>query len=135
MLKKTIDYVDFDGNKRSEDFYFNLTEAELTMMELSVAGGLRARLEKIVKTQDQPAIVATFKDIIKMSYGVKSDDGRKFVKSDAAYEDFASTQAYSELVMQLCTGGEEASKFVEGILPKRLQNNQNSMRAAVEAMK
>lgn len=135
MLKKTIDYVDFDGNKRSEDFYFNLTEAELTMMELSMAGGLRARLEKIVKAQDQPAIVAAFKDIIKSAYGVKSEDGRKFVKSEAAYEDFVSTQAYSELVMALCTNDEEASKFIQGVLPKSLQNNQNSMRAAVEAMK
>lgn len=40
MLEKVITYTDYDGNERKEKFYFNLTKAELTEMELSMREGL-----------------------------------------------------------------------------------------------
>ena len=120
MLKKTIKYEDFDGNERSEDFYFNLTKAELMEMELSTEGGLEKRIQSIINAQDIPKIVAIFKDLILRSYGEKSLDGKRFIKNDEIRDAFAQTEAYSELFMELATDEKAASEFVKGIVPKNL---------------
>ncbi len=120
MLKKTIEYTDFDGNERKEDFYFNLTKAEIMEMNLSTYGGLDKMLEKIVAAQDTPKIVATFKDLVLRAYGIKSDDGRRFIKSEKLREEFAQTEAYSVLFMELATNEDAAIEFVNGIVPKEL---------------
>lgn len=128
MLKKTITFEDFDGNERTEDFYFNLTEAELTDLELSVSGGFGSLIDKITKTQDVPEIMKIFKQIIKLSYGVKSPDGRRFEKSDAIYNDFAQTNAFSQLYMELASDEQKASDFINGILPKKLVDQVNTLK-------
>lgn len=120
MLKKTIKFVDYDGNEREEDFFFNLTQAELTTMQMSEVGGLEKKLENIIKAQDAPRIMEMFRDIIRRSYGVKSPDGRRFIKSAEISDEFEQTEAYSILFMELCTDAEAASAFVNGILPKNL---------------
>lgn len=117
MLKKTIKYVDFDGNERTEDFYFNLTKAEVTEMELSTEGGLAKTLEKIVAEKDSKRIVETFKDLILKAYGEKSLDGKRFVKNQEVRDSFAQTEAYSELFMELATNADAAASFVNGIIP------------------
>ena len=81
MLKKTITYVDYNNIERTEDFYFNLSKAEITNLQLGTTGGLSTMIEKIMSTQDIPKIMETFQNIILQSYGVKSDDGRRFIKS------------------------------------------------------
>ncbi len=119
MLKKTITYTDYNGTERTEDFYFNLTKAEVMELELSTAGGLSESINRMAQTLDQPAIMEMFKRIVLMSYGEKSLDGKRFVKSKELSEAFAQTEAYSELVMELLTGGEKvASDFINGVLPK-----------------
>lgn len=128
MLKKTITFEDFDGNARTEDFYFNLTEAELTDLELSVSGGFGSLIDKITKTQDVPEIMKIFKQIIKLSYGVKSPDGRRFEKSDAIYNDFAQTNAFSYLYMELASDEQKASDFIDGILPKKLVDQVDTLK-------
>ena len=128
MLKKTITFEDFDGNERTEDFYFNLTEAELTDLELSVKGGFGSLIDKITKTQDVPEIMKIFKQIIKLSYGVKSPDGRKFEKSEAIYNDFAQTNAFSQLYMELASNEQKASDFINGILPKKLVDQVDTLK-------
>jgi len=117
MLKKTIKYVDFDGNERTEDFYFNLTKAEATEMEMSTEGGLANSLKRIVEDKDAKRIIESFKDIILRSYGVKSPDGKRFIKNQELRDEFSQTAAYSELFMELATDAEAASKFVNGIIP------------------
>ena len=117
MLKKTISYEDFNGNKLTEDFYFNLTKAEIAEMELEVPGGLTATLEKITKAQDTPTLIKIFKDLILRSYGVKSDDGKRFIKNHAMREEFEQHAAYSVLFMELATNADAASEFVNGIVP------------------
>jgi hypothetical protein len=82
MLKKTVKYVDYNGVEREEDFYFHLSEAELAEMELSETGGLSESIQKIINAKDNAAIIKIFKDIVLKSYGVKSADGRQFVKND-----------------------------------------------------
>lgn len=117
MLVQRIDYVDFDGNERSEDHYFNFTEAEIQEMNLKTPGGLKARLEKIIQEIDQEKLVSYFKSLILDSYGVKSDDGRRFIKSKELSEAFSQTGAYNKLFMQLTTDTNAAIKFVKGIIP------------------
>lgn len=117
MLKKTISYEDFNGNKFTEDFYFNLTKAEIAEMELEVPGGLTATLEKITKAQDTPTLIKIFKDLILRSYGVKSADGKRFIKNPTMREEFEQHAAYSVLFMELATNAEAASEFVNGIVP------------------
>lgn len=123
MLKKTITFTDFDGNERTEDFYFNLSKAEITEMECSVTGGLSVLLRKIIKTSDVVKLVVTFKEIICKSYGEKSDDGRRFIKSKELTDAFIQTEAYSELFMELSYNAEAASEFVKGIMPANLQDS------------
>lgn len=123
MLKKTIKYNDYDGNEREEDFYFNLDEAELMEMELTTNGGLAAKIERIVKEQDNAKIIQIFKDIIIKSYGKKSEDGRRFIKNDEIREEFTQTRAYSALFMELSSDADAATKFIEGIIPGNIDMN------------
>lgn len=118
MIKKTITYTDFDGNERTEDFYFHLTEAEIADWELSIAGGLSKMLVGIIKTNDVRQIIPIYKEIIIKSYGVKSPDGRRFIKNDEVRDDFVQTQAFSDLYMRLATDADEGSEFIKGIMPK-----------------
>lgn len=120
MLRKTITYTDFNGNERTEDFYFNLTKAELTEMEMVTDGGLTNKLQRIVDTNDSKAMIDTFKDIICRSYGVKSEDGKRFVKNDELRNAFLQSEAYSELFMELVTNPEASVAFVNGIIPQNL---------------
>lgn len=117
MLKKTIKYTDYNGVEREEDFYFNLTKAELMEMELSTTGGLTEMIDKIIKTKDAPAIIKIFKELVLKAHGIKSDDGRRFIKNDEIRNSFAETEAYSILFMELATDADAAAKFVNGIVP------------------
>ena len=117
MLKKRITYTDYNGTKREEDFYFNLSKAEIMEMEMSTSGGLTEMISRIISTQDAPSIIKVFKDIIMKSYGEKSPDGKRFIKSQELSEAFSQTEAYSELFMELASDSDAASKFVNGIIP------------------
>lgn len=118
MLKKTIAYTDFNGVERTEDFYFNLTKAEIAEMELEIPGGMTAMIDRITKSQDTPSLIKLFKDLILRSYGKKSDDGRRFIKNQDVVDEFKDSEAYSELFMELATNADAASAFVNGIVPK-----------------
>lgn len=120
MLKKTVTYVDYNGVERTEDFYFNLTKAEVAEMEMSVQGGFSKMLEEIVASKDNVQIVNLFKQIVLKSYGEKSPDGRRFIKSDEIAQAFAQTEAYSEIFMELALDEKKAADFVNGILPANL---------------
>jgi hypothetical protein len=117
MLKKTITYTDYNDVERTEDFYFNLTRAEIMEMELSTTGGLSEMITRIVNAKDAPAIIKIFKELILKAYGEKSADGKRFVKSQEISEAFAQTEAYSILFMELSTDADAAAKFVNAIVP------------------
>lgn len=117
MLKETITYTDYNGSERTEDFYFNLTQAEIMEMELSTSGGLAEQITKIVNAKDAPAIIKIFKDLVLKAYGEKSPDGKRFIKSDEIATAFSQTEAYSQLFMKLATDADAAAKFVNGIVP------------------
>lgn len=124
MIKKTITYTDYNGVERTENFYFNLSKAEVMEMEMSTDGGMAESIQKIVDAKDAPAIIRVFKDLVLKAYGVKSDDGRRFMKTKpdgSRYADeFAQTEAYSQIFMELATDADAAAKFVNGIVPADL---------------
>lgn len=120
MITKTITYEDYNGVSRTEKFSFHLTKAELMEMELGTTGGLAEMMQKIVDAKEVPAIIKVFKDLLLKAYGVKSEDGRRFIKNEALREEFAQTEAYSQLFMELSTDAEKAAAFVNGIMPADL---------------
>lgn len=117
MLKKTINYTDFDGNERTEDFYFNLTKADLMELELSREGGMQKTIDRIIASQSVPQIVEIFKDLVLKAYGEKSADGRRFMKTPEITQAFKETQAYSDIFMELATDDKAAAAFIQGIIP------------------
>lgn len=118
MLVKKVTYTDYKGVKREEELYFNLSKAEVAEMELSHDGGLSEHIKKIVAAQSGKDIIALFKDLIIKSYGVISDDGKRFIKNDKLREEFVQTEAYSDLFMELASDADAASSFVNGIIPQ-----------------
>lgn len=121
MLKKPITYTDYNGIERTEDFYFNLTKAELMEMELSITGGLSEWITRISNEQNMPEIVKLFKKLILTAYGIKSADGKRFEKSEQISNEFAQTEAYSVLFMELAQDADAAAKFVNGIIPANME--------------
>lgn len=121
----TRTYVDFDGVTRTEDFYFNLTLAEISEMQLTTEGGLDTYINRIVDAKDNKSIILLFKDLVLKSYGKKSDDGRRFIKNDEVREEFSQTQVYSDIFMELATNEEAATKFINGITPQDAQPPKN----------
>ena len=121
MLKKIITYTDYNGVERTEPFYFNLSKAELMEMELGVTGGMTEMLDKIIAAKDAPSLMKTFKEMIMKSYGIKSDDGKRLIKSEELSIAFTQTEAYSVLFMELITDDKAAADFVNGIIPNEIQ--------------
>lgn len=119
MLKMTRNYTDYNGTPRTEDIYFNLTQAEVTEMELSVDGGLVEMINRIIAAKDGKQIIALFKDIVLRAYGEKSPDGRRFIKNQEIREAFSQTEMYSDLFMELATDAKAASDFVNAIVPSK----------------
>lgn len=118
MYKKSVSYTDYNGVDRTEDFYFNLTKAELMEMELGTTGGLSEMINKVIATKDVPQIIQIFKELVLKSYGSKSADGRRFIKNDELRDEFLQTEAYSIIFMELATDSDKASEFINGIVPK-----------------
>ena len=126
MIKETITYIDYNGVERKEDFYFNLTKAEIMEMEMSTKGGLAEMIQRIVAAQDQPAIIKIFKELIIKAYGVKSPDGKLFIKNEEVVDEFIQTEAFSQMFMKLATDADAAAKFVNGIVPQDMAQRAKS---------
>ena len=127
MIKWPITYTDYNGETHTEDFFFNLSKAEVMDMNLHADGSYGDYLKRIVEVRDHEKIAEEYKRLILSSYGEKSNDGKRFIKSKELSEAFSQTEAYSELYMQLATEDGAAQKFVEGVLPKALADNKPSL--------
>ncbi len=122
MYKITETYTDYDDNQRTEDFYFNYSEAELADLQFSVSGGLAGMIDKIIKTNDMPELVKLFRELIQKAYGEKSNDGRRFMKSPELTKDFTETVAYSQIYMRLATDSKAAQEFINKVVPKTMHD-------------
>ena len=132
MIKKTMTYEDYNGVQRTEDFYFNLSKAEVMEMEMSTSGGLAEMIQRVVAAQDQPSIIKIFKDLILKAYGVKSPDGKRFIKSDELSIEFSQTEAYSQLFIELATDADAAAEFVNGIVPANMAEQTKQAKLTVK---
>lgn len=121
MIKKTLTFEDFEGNSKTQDFYFNLSKIELLELEMEFQGGLQSYLTAIVEAQNGKVIMKTFRKIIEMSIGRKSEDGQGFVKSEEIKQSFMNSDAYSELLTSIVTDSNSAAAFVNGLMPAALQ--------------
>lgn len=117
MLKKTITYVDWNGLERNEEHYFNLSKPEIVKMQESVKGGYDVQLKAIAAGMNGAGIMKFFEDLIKTSYGEKSDDGRRFMKSEEISRAFMETGAYNALFEEMITNAEAAAAFVNAVMP------------------
>lgn len=117
MLKKTITFKDLDGNDVTEDFYFNLTKAEIAELQLSHKGGYAEHLKRVISTDDGGLIISTFKDLVMRSVGRRSEDGRRFIKNKEIADEFLQSEAYSEMFLKLVTDANEGAAFVRAIMP------------------
>lgn len=121
MLRRKIKYVDFNDVEREEEFYFNISKAELMEMEFGTTGGFSEMVKRIVEAQDQPTLMKIFKDFILKAYGEKSADGKRFMKKDEfgrpLSANFEQSEAYSVLYMELITDAKAASDFINGVVP------------------
>lgn len=131
MHKQTIKYVDYDGNEREEDFYFNLNKSELIDLEFTREGGLADYLKKIIASNDKPTIYSMFKKILLMSYGEKSPDGKRFIKSEEISKAFSETEAYNQLFLDLCSNEGRMAAFVNAIIPADLSGKVHSNTSGV----
>lgn len=131
MYKIHEKYTDYNGVEREEDFYFNLTEAEITEMELTTEGGLSAMLNRIIAAKDSTKLISVFKDLLLKSYGQKSPDGRRFVKNPDLITDFVETPAYSQIYIRLASDDKAATEFVNNIIPKNLADKAKAAQSNV----
>lgn len=120
MLKKTITYKDLDGNEVTDDFYFHISKSELVKLHVSAGEGFRDYLMNVVNSGDGGKIIEEFERILRLAYGVRSADGKSFLKRPGAFEEFQGTDAYDQLFMQLVTNAQASAEFVNGIVPSEL---------------
>lgn len=120
MLKKTITYVDYDGRERTEDFWFNLSKTELTKLDAELPGGVLGVLRKIIDKQDRKALVDFIETLILRSYGEKTPDGKRFVKTIDMAEEFMQTPAYDVLFMSILSDTDSQTSFINGVIPQSM---------------
>lgn len=122
MIKKTVTYEDLNGVTRTETFYFHFYEHEILDMEMSVDGGFAERLQKIIDAKDQHSLIRVIKKFVLDAYGVKSDDGKRFIKNDKVRDEFIQCPAYSKIFMELVLDDKVAAEFVKGVVPAELND-------------
>ena len=120
MLKKTITYTDYDGMERTEDFWFNLSKTELTKLDAELPGGVLGVLRKIIDKKDRNALVDFIETLILRSYGEKTLDGKRFVKTPDMAEEFMQTPAYDELFMSVLSDTDSQTSFINGVIPQSM---------------
>ena len=120
MLKKTITYTDYDGMERTEDFWFNLSKTELTKLDAELPGGVLGVLRKNIDKKDRKALVDFIETLILRSYGEKTLDGKRFVKTPEMAEEFMQTPAYDELFMSILSDTDSQTSFINGVIPQSM---------------
>ena len=122
MIKWPITYTTYNDETITEDFYFNLNKAELIQMQFEVNGAYSNFITRITNEHDIKTLCEEFRKILLKSYGKKSDDGKRFVKSPEMAQEFEQSEAFSELYVELLTDSDKMVAFIKGVLPKDLQD-------------
>lgn len=116
MFTKTITYTDYNGEERTEEFRFNMTRTELLLLDGTLEGGLEGTMEYMRKTNDLKGIAEIFENLVQSSYGIKSADGRRFIKNNEVLDAFVQSPAYDALIFELITKADTVGKeFLYGL--------------------
>lgn len=123
MYQKAITYENYNGEKKTKNFYFNLSRSEIAKMHLTTDGGLDQLIKKMVESGSSKEIFAYFENFVLSCYGEKSADGEEFIKNDEVRERFKNHPAYDVLFMEFIEGGDKAmSDFVNAVVPRDMQD-------------
>lgn len=123
MLKREIKFKNFDDEDDTEIAWFHLSKTELVEMEVENEDGLEKTIRRIIEADNRKALIAEFKRVILSAYGVKSEDGKRFIKSEELRTAFSQTAAFDTLFMELATDDSAAAEFINGIVPKDMKLN------------
>lgn len=116
MLKQTVKYESFDGELITEELYFNLTRMDLLELNDRYDGDdLAVYIEKIQEEKNVKALYTVLKDIVLMAYGVKSEDGKRFIRNDQVRKEFEESLAFAQLIEDFHETDHAMSDFVTGI--------------------
>ena len=117
MIKETLTYVDYNGVERTEDFYFHLSKAEILDIETTMPNGsIEEWANSIFATREYDKLWKLFSNLVKQSYGIKSADGRRFMKSEEISKEFSETEAYPVLIEKFLTEPDFASNFFNSLV-------------------
>lgn len=125
MLKKTVTYEDYNGVEHTEDFYFNLTKVECMELEFGFGADetLSGSIQTLINAGDMATVIKTIKKIVLTSYGIKSPDGKRFIKNDTVRTEFEENPAFEQIYWELVTNSEKAADFITGIMPSAIRNS------------
>lgn len=130
MLKKEITFTDFNGTERTQVFYFNISQAELTEMQMGQRGGMENYLQILVDSKDERRILDFLKSWIRAAYGVRSDDGAEFVKTLEGWNSFKGSGAYDALFMEMVEDQNLIPTFMIEVIPPNMRKAAEEAKAA-----
>lgn len=117
MFTVNVTYIDFDDQEYTERLYFNMTKVEFMRWQAESGDNLTERMKTALEKHDSSKIMDYFEELIRRSYGEKSDDGKRFVKDPQKTRDFMTSAAYDELFWRITQNQEECNAFMRGVLP------------------
>jgi len=125
MFKKTVTYEDYNGDAQTEDFYFNLNKVECLELEYGFGPGesLTGSIQTLINAKDMNTVISTIKKVLLTAYGVKSPDGKRFIKNDEVREAFEQSPAFEQIYWELVTNADKASEFIVGVIPSAAREN------------
>lgn len=130
MLKHECTYKDFNGNEVTDVLYFHLSMPEIIEMEVEKPGGLKAIVEQMIDTKNYRDLVQLFKDLLLRSYGRKSEDGKRFIKTEEDRLNFSQSAAYNKMYLDLATDAAFGAKFITGLMPAEMSEEVNKLLTA-----
>lgn len=130
MYSKTIEYVDFNGNERSDKLYFHLSLPEVTRIEAEIDNSLKDHITSLIANRDKKTLLDFLERIILTSYGERTQDGRTFKKNEQITSDFENSLAYAEFFEQIITEEGMAQSFGEKVADNG-QNRKNEVQPEV----
>lgn len=127
VLKQTVQYTDFDGNQAMETLYFNLTRTEVAenLHLRDKFQDLENRLDlesgsRTLNPNEIAEVLDLVKILMKLAYGIRSDDGKRFIKNDQIWEEFTQTAVYDAFLFSLFEDADKANEFMMGVFPREL---------------
>lgn len=131
MYITTVKYEDFDGKTIKKNLLFHMSTKDWVKAdaEKKAVGGYEQYLSKQLGepgSNVEPAVVLeTLEDIIRRSYGERSEDGEKFVKDPERTDHFMESLAYDAFLDDLIYTDGFSTAFVQALIPKGAKPKDN----------